>query len=168
MGASRTQETIGGGCTQGQQVCSARWGQLDLLMPLQRFNELRQKRYQALGADAVGCIPGRLQGLLYVWSILPWSSSARRGVVVSGMGQQPFSIARMISCGQDKSREHLLFLRLCCLSIQHHKTLHQRASDLNRRSCSHLALLKTSFLSYRGIHSPRVASCFKRFLRVSP
>ena len=56
-----TQEAIRCRCAHGKQLASALLCQVEMLMPLQRFDQRGEKRDEAFGADAVGGVPDQEQ-----------------------------------------------------------------------------------------------------------
>jgi len=68
--ASSVQEAFGGGGTHLKQVVSAFFGQVQVLMSLQRVNKGGQKRNQAFGANPIGHFPDLEERVLNLRAIL--------------------------------------------------------------------------------------------------
>ena len=68
--ALRGQQAIRSRRAHGKQLASALLCQVEVLIPLQCFNERGEKGDEAFGADAVGGLPGQEQRVLDVWSRL--------------------------------------------------------------------------------------------------
>jgi hypothetical protein len=64
-----TQEAISRGCTHGKQLASALLHEVEMLMPLQRFYQGREKGDEAFGADMVGGVPDQEERVLDFRSI---------------------------------------------------------------------------------------------------
>jgi hypothetical protein len=62
--ALRTQEAISRCCAHGEQLASARFREVEMLMPLQGFDKRGEKRDESFGADAVCRIPDKEQCML--------------------------------------------------------------------------------------------------------
>ena len=73
-----TQQAIRCRGAHGKQLASAFLGQVEMLMPLQRFDQRREKRDEAFGADAVGGVPDQEQARV--------GRLARNGVGVGAEG----------------------------------------------------------------------------------
>jgi hypothetical protein len=67
-----TQETISCGCAHGEQLAVALLTQVEMLMPLQRFDHRWEKRHEAFRTNPVGCVPDQEQGVLDFWSVTAW------------------------------------------------------------------------------------------------
>ena len=65
-----TQETIRCRCAHGEQLAPALLSEVEMLMPLQRFDKRGEKRDEAFGADAVGGVPDQEQRVLDFWSVM--------------------------------------------------------------------------------------------------
>jgi hypothetical protein len=72
-----TQEAIRCGCAHGKQLASALLGQVEMLMPLQRFDKRGEKRDETFGADTVGGVPDQEQRVLDFWPVMAWTWTLR-------------------------------------------------------------------------------------------
>jgi hypothetical protein len=52
--------------TQAEQLVPARFSDVQMFMPLQRFDQCREKRHEPLGTDAIGRVPCQEQRVLDV------------------------------------------------------------------------------------------------------
>lgn len=75
--ALRTQQAICRRCAHGEKLAAALLSEVEVLMPLQRLNERREKGHEPFGTNPVGGIPCQEQGMLDFWSELA-SAWARR------------------------------------------------------------------------------------------
>ena len=114
--------------------------EVEVLMPLQRFDERGKKRDEAFGADAVGGVPDQEQRVLHVWSVMARTLVRRRLQYVLGMVEQPHSVAAMIACGLDKGIQQRTFLGRRGLAILRGELLEQCTSALKSHSYSHVCL----------------------------
>ena len=74
------QEAICRGRAHGKQLPAAFRSQVEMLMPLQRFDQRGEKGYEAFGADAVGGVPDQEQRVLDFWSVMAWAGVLRGGL----------------------------------------------------------------------------------------
>ena len=70
MVALGSQQAIRRCRTHREQLSAALFGQVEVLMPLQCFDQRREKGHEAFGADAVGGMPGQEKSVLDIWSRL--------------------------------------------------------------------------------------------------
>jgi len=61
------------GCAHGEQLAAAFLGQVEMLMPLQRFDQRGEKGHEPFGADAVGGVPDQKKRVLDFRPILAWT-----------------------------------------------------------------------------------------------
>jgi hypothetical protein len=81
-----TQETIGCGCAHGKQLAAALLSKVEMLMPLQRFDQRGEKGNEAFGADTVGGVPDQEQGMLDFRSRLGFGRCAEAWIALLSHG----------------------------------------------------------------------------------
>ena len=75
----RRQQAIRRCRTHGEQLVPTFFGDVQMFMPLQRFDQCREKRHEPLGTDAIRCAPCQEQRVLHVWSRLGVGVDAEEG-----------------------------------------------------------------------------------------
>lgn len=68
--SSGAQEPIRRCCAHGEQLASTLLREVEVPVPLQRFNEGEQKRDEPFGTDLIGSAPCLMEGVLDRWSIV--------------------------------------------------------------------------------------------------
>jgi len=63
--------------THGEQLAAALPGQVEMLMPLERFDKRGEKGHEAFGADPVGGIPDQEQGVLDFLPVMAFMGGLR-------------------------------------------------------------------------------------------
>ena len=110
-----TQEAIRRRCAHGKQLAAALLGEVEMLMPLQRFDQRGEKRDEAFGADAVGGVPDQEQRVLDVWSVMAWAGVLRGGLHLFCMVEEPHRVLAIVSgrCRKGIKQLALLLDRRC-------------------------------------------------------
>ena len=91
------QETIGCSCAHGKQLAPALLSKVEMLMPLQRFDQRGEKGNEAFGADAVSGVPDQKQRMLDVWPILSRTGASKCLLHLFGMIEQPPGVSTMVA-----------------------------------------------------------------------
>ena len=87
-------------------------------MPLQGFDQRGKKRDKAFGADAVGGVPDKEQGILDVWPVSAWAGVLRGRWLLFGMVEEPYGVLTIIANRNSKGVQQLAFpLDRGCLTI---------------------------------------------------
>jgi hypothetical protein len=104
------------GCAHGEQLTPALLGEMEMLMPLQRFDERREKGDEPFGADAVGGVPHQEQRVLDVWPVMAWALRGR--MLFLRMVEEPHGVLAIVSsCCRKGIKQLALPLDRRCLAI---------------------------------------------------
>ncbi len=87
-------------------------------MPLQCFDQRREKGHEAFGADAVGGMPGQEKRVLDIWSVMAWPGVLRCGVLRLRMVKEPHGVLAIVpGRGCKGIQQFALLLDRRCLAI---------------------------------------------------
>jgi hypothetical protein len=114
----------------GKQLSSTFLCEVEVLMPLQRFDERGEKRDQAFDANAVGGVPDQEQRVLNVRTILSRTWPLQYLLHFFYMVEQPSGVSTMVSSRCHKGIQQCPFLCRRCLTVLRDGLLEQCASCL--------------------------------------
>jgi len=84
--------------------------EVEMLMPLQGFDQRGEKGHEAFGADAVGRVPDQEQSVLDFWSILAWARTMRDIFPHFCMVEKPHRVLTIVSSRCSKGIKQLALL----------------------------------------------------------
>ena len=134
-----TQEPIRCRRAHGEQQATALLAQVEMLMPLQRFDHRWEKRHEAFRANPVGGVPDQEQGVLDFWSVTAWPGVLWCGLPHLRMVEEIHGILSIVPgrfC-QGIQQFTLLLDRLCLAVLGNH------AASVMLAGCSRLNPLST-------------------------
>jgi hypothetical protein len=113
-----TQEAIGCGCAHGEQLAAALLSKVQMLMPLQRFDQCGEKRDQAFGANPVGGMPDQEQGVLDFWPVMGWTRALMCGLLDFRMVEEIHGVLAIVArCCRKGIQQFALLLDCRCIAI---------------------------------------------------
>ena len=78
-------------------MAAALLSKVEMLMPLQRFDQRGEKGNEAFGADTVGGVPDQEQGILDFRSVMASAGVLRRGLPHFRMVEEPHGVLAIVS-----------------------------------------------------------------------
>jgi hypothetical protein len=70
---------------------------VEMLMPLQRFDQRGEKGHETFGADTVGGVPDQEQGMLDFRSVMASAGVLKRGLPYFRMVEEPHGVLAIIA-----------------------------------------------------------------------
>jgi hypothetical protein len=95
--ALRGQQVIRGCCAHGEQLAAALFCELEVLMPLQGFDECGEKGHESFGTDPVSCVPDQEQRVFDLWPILSRTRALKCLLHLFCMVEEPPRVCTMVS-----------------------------------------------------------------------
>jgi len=101
-----------------EQLAAALLCELEVLMPLQRFDQRGEKRDEAFGADPVGGVPDQEQRVLDFWPVMAWPWALRVCLHLFCMLEEPHRVLAIVTrCCRKDIQQFALLLDRRCLTI---------------------------------------------------
>src|SRR5258708_3321555 len=116
------QEAIRRRRAHGEQLTAAFLREVEMLMPLQRFDQRGEKGNEPFGADAVGSVPDQEQGVLNFWPVTAWARALRCGLLHLRMVEEPHRVLAIVArrCRKGIQQFALLLDRRCPAILREH------------------------------------------------
>ena len=96
--------------------------EVEMLMPLQRFDQRGEKRDEPFSADPVGSVPDQEQGVLDFWPVMAWARVLRGGLLHFRMVEEPHRVFAIVArrCHKGIQQFALLLDRRCLAVLREH------------------------------------------------